>query len=84
MMNKKHILIILLKIYKNSTLTQHIESKIDFYLNKNNHAQVLYGSKEQKELADKIRNISSDFTAIKDILTNEINKFKDANKKLLK
>ena len=63
---------------------KHIESKIDFYLNKNNPAQVLYGSKEQKELADKIRNKSSDFTAIKDILTNEINKFKDANKKLLK
>ena len=65
-------------------LYKHVELKIKFYLNKNNHAEVLYGSNEQKDFADEIRNKVSDFTEIKNKITKEINKFKEINKKLLK
>lgn len=63
---------------------KHVETKIDFYINKNKPEYILYDTKKQNELADKIRTKVSDFTAIKNSLTNEINKFKEINKSLLK
>ncbi len=60
------------------------ESKISFYLKKNQPENVLYEDYDIKELADRIRNKHSDFVTLHDKLIEEINKFKLLNKKLLK